>query len=467
MFSKLSERTTVCPDSTTFIQNLTTWCVSGTAISLPCWWVLSSYLKFDVPGSLLWHGDDKWCRSSTEGIGVHCFGDFNERVAQHPSDPSFPAWPSNLETSPIGPYVTRVANILADEISPRAALYFFLLLYFSIMIIPLIGATRYLKTFERLALISLFGLGTYPFISSLDRLNLICLTLPLMFVFLRSINQYQTNQAVWSIICLTQIKITFIALVIYFVAVRDFRNAVKATVGSIVGVIVLVIIPGGGKLTRFTEWTEVILDYGQNFRSVAEGSPPNASIGRLGYLIAELTDRVVHLILRANVDYSLWITQNSNHYVLGLGCGLFIFFAIHGTQTPRFLLAISLLGLSSLGLGIYVAPYYLLFATAVVVALLQDSVIARTNKSSGHISDIPYMFRWLGRYHYLLGAAVVLSLSTVPFPIGRDENDLSANKFIHVMPTVATGVWFLFFITVANQSRLSSKRSSDSKGQPT
>ena len=40
------------------------------------WWVGDSYFSVNSETTISFLDDDGWCNSETEGVGVHCFGDY-------------------------------------------------------------------------------------------------------------------------------------------------------------------------------------------------------------------------------------------------------------------------------------------------------------------------------------------------------------------------------------------------------
>ena len=129
------------------------------AISVLWTWILSSYFKVDVPGTLMFRGDDGWCVPGIEGLGNHCFGDFNERFNPN-STPFSVAYPNNLELSPIGPYLTYFANFFADLSNPKIILLFFYFLSILLVLLPLVMCTQSYPLFLKIVIVSIFGIST-------------------------------------------------------------------------------------------------------------------------------------------------------------------------------------------------------------------------------------------------------------------------------------------------------------------
>ena len=51
--------------------------------------VIASYYQVNYFASLIFVQNDGWCKIPEGSIGVHCFGDFNERFMQSITDPYF------------------------------------------------------------------------------------------------------------------------------------------------------------------------------------------------------------------------------------------------------------------------------------------------------------------------------------------------------------------------------------------
>ncbi len=337
--------------------------IGGLAISLLAFWVFGSYFRIDVPASLMFQADDGWCEVPSESIGVHCFGDFNERVGLPDDHP----WKNYVETSPVGPLVTQVANLILRLTSARFVLIAFLLLLGFVAILP-IAATRTRSNSELLSNFFLFGIGTYPFLVLMDRGHSLAIASPLMFVYLRSAMTRNYKSLLVSIVALSCLKPVFIGLSLIFLIFNQPRKFVKALVLSIALPLVLLVVTGDGGVSRIREWLEISKSYTTAFRSVDQVNPPNASVGAAIYNLADL---VFNLFETININWDprpLMIRVAAIVALLLAGLIVLLLYRARG-KTPPILSALILLIVFSLYFGEYVAPYYLVFVIPLTAVL--------------------------------------------------------------------------------------------------
>jgi len=240
-------------------------------------WVYSSYFNGDFASLLVYFGQDGNCDNLTQGLGVHCFGDYS---AIHFA---------NLFQVPQGaevvyPLITRVFRLpfLAIESvsSYRIGLGFYLVALLMAILFPLL----HLKYREKrnlalgpLLCIAILNVGT---ISSLDRGNVIAFTVPFLYLFLI---RFQNNDSRIASTYLTIAAMVKPQLAL-FAVVFLWRSEIKTFVVFAARTAFLLIAPylvfGSKSLSVFSDWIEETLRWSKSLPSTAN-FPTNYSFNRV------------------------------------------------------------------------------------------------------------------------------------------------------------------------------------------
>lgn len=340
----------------------------GLVLSVLLFWILTSYYRVDVPASLFAGGNDGWCKPPTESIGIHCFGDFNERVglpAGHPQK-------GLIETSPIGPIITTIGNLLSDLTTPRIALMVFLILYTICAVTPIAVETRRRPRTEQVQLTLLLAVGTYPFIMVLDRGQSLALAIPLMYLYLRAVHHENFKLMTMSIVALSCIRPVFIGLSLMVLLLGRPRRFITTLTLSVSFPIALLVLTGSGRFTRVRDWFETSRIYVGSFREVNTPNNPNASIGAALYA---LVDFFAHLPSQIQFDQRLHAAQYAHKVAAILALLLLIGLFVVRQHVAPIMSGLLLLIVLSLAIGKYVAPYYLVFVLAFCPLLISQSTV--------------------------------------------------------------------------------------------
>lgn len=349
-----------------FQGRLKTSLIIGLVLSFFIFWIFSSYFRVDVPSSLMFQANDGWCEAPKEGIGIHCFGDFNERVGLPPGHP----WKDYVETSPAGPIVTSIANVLLAVTSPQISLITFLLIYMICVATPVLIATRTRRPIERLELVLLLSIGTYPSIVVFDRGHSLALAVPLMYLYLTSALRDDSRLLSISIVALSCLKPVFIGLSLIFLILNRGRRFTSTLLLSLSCPAALLVLTGKGDVSRIHEWLEISRSYTTTFREVSQANPPNASVGAAIYMFADLVAGIV----RGDQTEFLDVVARSAHIVsLIVACFIIVCLYSSRRRTSPVVSALVLLIVFSLFVGKYVGPYYLVIAIAVNALIFSSS----------------------------------------------------------------------------------------------
>jgi hypothetical protein len=420
-------------------------------LAAPMAWALDSYFNVNVPASLMFFGKDGWCDIDTEGVGRHCFGDFHERFLIDPYGPQ--PWANNLEMSPIGPVITGLANWLATIFMSRFVLAIFILIYAACLIAPAIWASRRLPWPLGLLVVGITGVATYPFLATMDRLNNVALTVPLILVFLVALSTRNRRGILISVLALTVIKPQFIVLYLVLVAHRQIRVAVVGVLASTASCLALVVGAGGGDFGRITQWLAAISGYGSGvtLHRVEFFTPINVSFSRLIFLGSTALESLQQVLFGGHAP--VWAGV---HLVLiPIQTWLFILaaviLAVWGGRIPPVALGVAALVLSSLVLGEYVAAYYLSFALPVCALFLRRASPEGPHHRFELEGEVDLWAAHRGRPSWLQLSALLAtvfscSLLIVPLPLIQ-ELGFFQDRFHRVSPimqNLATASWLLF-----------------------
>lgn len=440
------------------------------ALAVPIAWVLDSYFNVNVPASLMFFGEDGWCDTSSQGVGRHCFGDFNERFQPHPTDPL--RWPNNLELSPIGPFLTGTANALASFLPARLVLSLVILGYAACLLVPSVWAARRRPWPWQILIVGVTGIATYPFVATMDRLNNVALTVPLILAFLVALGAGNTRGVLVSILALTVIKPQFIVLYVVLAAQRKMRAAILGVLASLGTLMALVVVAGGGDLGRVPQWFAAISGYGNGGPSqqVENLSPVNVALSRVAYLGSRTLESMQQVVLGSQPP--AWTVTDS--FLVLLQVSVFVaaisVLALWGRRLPPIALGIAALVLSTLVLGEYVAGYYFTIALPVCALFLRRVSQGDPRAAielDGEIdswSDQTGKSTWMQR-SLLVATTFSCSLMVVPL-LTSNQFGFLQDEFHRVgsmVQNLATAAWLVFVFTVCGAA----VRSFVGEGAPT
>lgn len=338
------------------------------ALAMPLAWLLSSYFKVDIPGSLLFYGDDGWCNSATEGFGIHCFGDFNERFLLR--DMSLSPSRNNLELSPIGPFFTAIANFGSAHTSPRFILMLVSILYAACLLSPLLLASNRRFSIKCSVMLLICGIGSYPFLATMDRLNNIALCVPFLWLFLISLSRGSYRAAGAYIVILAMVKPQFLLLSwVFFFAEKHNKFVFATFLTGFFAVLFLVVAAGGFDFHRINQYFSYLSSYsaGSNGAySFGDLFPPNYSLVSSIWLF-------VNSFVKNHLTF---LSPDSFRYVFSVFSGkVLIGVLLLSLFVKRKLVAvldggIILILIASLGSGAYVAGYYTVALIPIVCLLV-------------------------------------------------------------------------------------------------
>ena len=412
---------------------------AGISISILVAWIASSYFAVDVPGSLIWPGADGYCDVESEAIGVHCFSDLAQFLSLGATtDPegSNPFIRNYPPLNRLGFFVFQVVAVATAQLLSVALYVGFSALC---LLIPALWAVRHRSWPDKVLIVSLIGVATFPFLATIDRGNNIAFAVPLVFGFVLALQRQRYGLAIAAVVIGSQIKPQIGLLVVGFLVVRRYKDFILAVVLAI-GVFlasfaVFWVLPGG--LSPPQEFKDFILftQFYDQYLPLTQTYPLNISFVHLlgllwegvglGTASTEVLQWVVYGVVGASLLAIIW---------RGARLGIAVWF-------PALLM------------GIFLVPnpvfaYYLVGASIVVVFFFRPPFVRQ-------IAGAPGSVRWL------LIAAVVTSLVPLLIPAGWAEAPVPTvgeGVVVSVLPRVAAVLWFAYLCAVAVSALGSSRK---------
>jgi hypothetical protein len=256
------------------------------AIGLLLWWAAGSYLGVDVFSSRSFLGEDGWCEPQSQGLGVHCWGDYYYPIHLLGKGNPF----DNSQPNPY-PAASLLVFLLFDVLGDffgggRAGL----LLYLLTMVGSIAGAawlsTKGQELNNRLVLTSCVTWLAPPVLIALDRGNSAGFLVAGLVWFFYSLNSNKTVQQLCSIVFLSLVKPHF-AILAFVYAVRGKPVSTIKTLAAaalVHGLAFALLRPQAFPL-NLIQWIQGLVGY-QDYSSVAVPWPPNLSFAQSIYAFA-------------------------------------------------------------------------------------------------------------------------------------------------------------------------------------
>jgi hypothetical protein len=425
---------------------LATISIVSSGLSIFLGWILSSYYSIDIPGSLMYPGNDGWCDAKSEGIGNHCFGDFNQLFTPSPNDQWPPVRQDNLELVPIGPFFTWFANFLAEITSSRFTLIIFYLVSIYLVILPLILATKKFHITIRFISIAVFGVATYPFLVLIDRLNYLVFTVPILYMLFKYLNTNNLEKIPIVIIILTLIKPQFALLSLVYLYRGKIASFFKIAISQIFFISLFLIAAGKGDIYRVKYYIEAILSYDSLWLTYAT-NPPNAALSKNIVWVGELFSTKI---------LGHEITENSNIYrtallavLFGLVVILILMFVMRNKLTNLelgfFLIILGIFFTSN-----YVATYYLVIILPLVAVYIGEAKKELFNPVEKCLFNIGQ-----GDNFKYFAVAYFFSITVIVIPnFFYGINKIPNTALVEIItPRLATLFWAIFIVKVLYSSK--------------
>ncbi len=253
---------------------------SALALAMSIKSLFPDWLNYSASEALSLSANDGHCNPSTEGIGIHCFGDFYYPLQYANSNNP---WGGDINPYPPVPLFLLKPFALLRTTFPNThiSLYIYLALAILGVIATAFFLSRKLKlqSLQKVVLIVLL-LTSGPMLFTIDRGNNLIFLFPLMIVFVHATlkGNYQTGFLCG--ILMTAIKPQMILLGLVFLIIRDLRMLVKWVVTNGLVFAFSFTLYSGQVTINLKNFLSQLQTY-QNLSQSPAGalSPPNLSLG--------------------------------------------------------------------------------------------------------------------------------------------------------------------------------------------
>ena len=238
--------------------------------------VMGSYYNEPITRNFSYLADDGWCNPNQEGLGKHCFGDFQApRVfLEEPL-----TWNDNRHQNlpPTSLILHKLANYVEKFTSIRTSLAIYLLFLAFCLLSPVIPLLkRNLRGLAETPTFFLLIITSLPVISVLDRGTSAGFAVAPLTIFALRFNKGSKWPAIFAIILATAIRPHFILIAIAYLAFRRYRDFLYAIVGSALLTLFSFIFLG---FDNFIGWIKNLIMYSGSYPLVND-FPSNLSFAR-------------------------------------------------------------------------------------------------------------------------------------------------------------------------------------------
>jgi hypothetical protein len=390
-------------------------------------WMSQSYFDVNFIEVISYKPDDGICRYYNGVFGLHCFGDFSSPIAGI-RDSDNP-WAEPFMYTPAGALIFYIFSALGFLFnSLTVSLVFYLGLLTICLISPIYWASTNYKSLSPF-MVLVVGMMTTPFLSGLDRANLISVsTLFLLYV---SINFYRKNLTlllVFITLC-TVIKPHYIVLAILFLVLRNKAFFVYTLITSLIIQVLATLILVKNPIQTWSS----ILSYWSTFNSseIASGLvSSNISLYNSTYNLMFIIDSMSSY----NFGDLKFLARLVSFFLI-LICLTFVLF--FGDKIPKLYTLVFIFTLCSFFVNTtYI--YYTNFAIVICALILRDPESHTGNSAQGHRFKVEH-YRILS---YLLVFIICFTLYNLPIPTSVILPDLFSNELSSVSRLLISPLWF-------------------------
>jgi hypothetical protein len=409
--------------------------------------ILMHYFGKDVISSLTYASDpDWWCTPAvarTEGIGVHCFGDYASVVG------------SAAEQNPWAPAHGTASNYPAAGMLPQALFgaignlfgsaglgtIAYLAVVTGALLVPSIWATRGKPTGIRLVTVALFGVLSIPSLMTLDRGNNVALAVPALLAYLVALRKKRYSTVVVAVIAASLIKPQFVLLIVILLMLRKWKYALAAVLGvGITNLLAYLIWP---KDFPATVWQTAlaITHYGGGVPLTYQ-YPSNVSLPKGLYWIEVLIRQVT------GASNNSWTAAHAGVVSVGILALVIVPLLLVGKRMPSHIAGVVLLACASLFTSTSWS-YYLVFALAVGAVILRDPLERAGDPHTwqGAFDQLSLTLPQRVAVFFIV-AAVAVTVMQVALPIGstvpgQATVDFAQASLLHTSVDLAPVLWLL------------------------
>ena len=238
---------------------------------------LPGYLGYSTIVANSFQTNDGWCEPQSEGIGVHCFGDFYYPLTfigrENPWEGVINPYP------PTSLILYQPFDWLAGITMPRIALSVFLISIIISLVFPILHLRFVSKeiTNKNFAFLLLVTLTCAPALMSIDRGNIQLFLIPPLYMFLRGCLLSNEKQVmVYGLICVF-IKPQFVVLAFVIYSLVGLKKTIKWMLISVLIYILTFLIYLRSFPNNILDWINQTLSF-QDYAGRGVLMPANVSI---------------------------------------------------------------------------------------------------------------------------------------------------------------------------------------------
>ncbi len=260
--------------------------LKATLVSVPSMFVASSYFQVDWPGQLIYKGTDQWCDPATQGVGIHCFGDFSDIYSRD----FFSPWTSVAAPVAHPPFSLLIQSAFAAVGVITGIRQVGILLWLTVLgaavLSPAIWASRHLPSPSKWLALLVLGTAATPTLSLLDRGNSAGLAvLPLLW-FAISMLRGHPRQADIAVVVGSLLRPQLIVLALVYLFRQELFRTIRVVLLSVVALLASFLVYPGDRIANLTHWFHNLFGH-SGYQSIFDPYPQSLSIMRSLALAAE------------------------------------------------------------------------------------------------------------------------------------------------------------------------------------
>lgn len=423
--------------------------------SLLMWWVVGSYLGIDTYRARSFSSADGHCDPSSEGLGVHCWGDYYYPVflsqLENPFDglhqSAYPA--AALIPFQFFSWLSEISGI------PSLGLALFLTAIMGSIGWSVWVGTKGLIGGDRFVVFTALTLLAPPVIIALDRGNSVGFLVPLLIWLKISIENNRSLGTASSIALLAAIKPHFGLLVMLLF----FLGRKKQLFLSLTGVIAINFLPYilfwlGGFPENIPQSLARVMSF-QDWSSVSQMYPINLSFAHGLYNGSKLVGSLIPGVDVSLIAFIQSIDGSIGFVVLGFVVLLVFLWKERLTESQVFILLISAISLTSLT----TYSYYALFAIPALIALSREKNTSKLLPADHEDRLTKRCGDWIS---FALWVASIFTMTQ--FPIFETNSQSSVFTTLSFVGLVWIMVYIIIFLILAFSESTNSKNLKSTRG---
>ena len=379
--------------------------------------VLGSYYDQPITQALSFDIQDGQCDPETQGVGIHCFGDFHyiQRQFSPKLEGYFKENPNNIYT-PSGLLPNLIVSPFESLFDLRISLFVFLLLLAFALTTPAIYlATRTNRPERSAGKFVFLTVLSQPFIFAIDRGSSTGFAMPFVMLYAVKLNRKPNWYATLAIAGAAAIRPQFALLAIGLLAFGQIKHFLASVLTTLSMIFIPFIFWPGNQRANLGTWFHNITSYSSGVKTdVAAKYPVNLSIRSVAdHLVIFLKDSILGWFQNNYVFISLIDFA-------AITCALF---ACRKTNAKSLVLIVSLslpclMPETSFG-------YYSMFTLVLASLIFSDANFfsSTADRNAIRISGPNAIHQWL------IISAVAIALAPIPFVFEVGRNSISLEFF--------------------------------------